>query len=129
MLFVVFLLGIVVSYAHGFVAVLPTPEWGNIKHLRTLRDYREATAQNCVVLFTSSAHETCKRVDPVFCEIAERADKHSFCLAYIQHEPLRRVAEVLEIDTLPTVVIYKGEDVYALPYTADLLSELPTILD
>jgi hypothetical protein len=65
----------------------------------------------------------------VFCEIAERNDNHSFCMAHIQHGPVRRIADLLEIDKIPTVVIYKGEDVYALPCSAALLSALPTILE
>jgi hypothetical protein len=129
MMFTVFLIGILVSYVNAFVAVAASPDWGNIKHVRTLLDYREATVQDCVIMFLLDGHERCRAMEPAFCEIAERTDKHKFYLAHMQHEPVRRISQVMEIEILPTVVIYKKEDVYTIPCSAALLSALPTILE
>ena len=129
LLLLIWLLVIIVARVNAFNLVAASPEWRAVQTLKSVAECREAIQGDSVVLFTSSTCEVCNTVAAVFHDVAESLNgKHKFFSADTRIEPMLRIAQVLQIPRVPTLVLYMGSDVYSIPCTVTTLTELQALL-
>lgn len=99
----------------------------SIQSLRSISEYRSAIRDSdAVILFGHGSCRVCTSAARVFMNVASQMPNFNFCTANVGLEPIRRIADVLDIDRIPYIAMYSGEDVETFPVTSELLRILPS---
>lgn len=91
--------------------------YGQVVHVTNAKEYMRASRDDCFILFCLDTCETCKTIGAVYTDLACDTAHLKFCAADVKHNQIRRIAEILEIDRVPFLVYYDGDDVTTMPCT------------
>lgn len=92
-------------------------QYGKVIHVTNAQDYLTATRDDCFILFYLDNCETCKTLGAIYNDLASNTAHLKFCAADVTHSHIQRIADILEIDRVPFLVYYDGEDVTTMPCT------------
>lgn len=92
-------------------------QYGQVFHVTNVQEYMRASRDDCFILFCLDTCETCKTLGAAYNDLACDTTHLKFCAADLKHHQIRRIAETLEIDRVPFLVSYSGDDVTTMPCT------------